>query len=63
MDSRIKLSILDHNHNVGREQAIDIEPKKAKEEKDEKRWKYVFSKHTWQWGGQANQGRQMLWVH
>ena len=49
MDARVKLAILDHNHNVNRAQATITKERKGSQEKGTKQWKFISSKLSKEW--------------
>lgn len=48
-DARVKLAILDHNNNVGKQQARVKSTKRGSGKKGAKRWRFVCSKLTKEW--------------
>ena len=49
MDVRVKLAIIDHNHNINRSQATVTKERKGSAKKGEKRWKFISSKLSKEW--------------
>ena len=49
MDARIKMAVMDHNENVGRNQAVINKTHKGSQEIGSKKWKISCSKQTKAW--------------
>lgn len=49
MDARVKVAVIDHNSNVGRQQAVITSERKGSGKKGEKQWKIVSSKLSKNW--------------
>ena len=49
MDARVKLAIIDHNSNVGRQQAVVKKSRTGSRQEGEPRWKFVSSKLSKEW--------------
>lgn len=63
MQARLQLAVLDHNYNVGREQAVVTKASAKSGGKGTKRWRYSYSKAAKQWlsGPVMEKDYEYLW--